>query len=88
MTSKQFIGATRDSAYMAITEVMGITADAMDQNGSDTLLVINLSGQSENAVLGGTLDAGKIERLEALLAELKTRAANEGDGDRVLHVWR
>lgn len=88
MTEKNFIGSTRDSAYMAITEVMGLAADAMDANPSDTLLVISLSGGSENAIVGGTLDSPKITRLQAMLDELKWRAANEGDGDKVLHVWR
>ena len=88
MTGKQFIGSTRDSAYMAVTEVMGLAADAMDQNPSDALLVITLSGKSENAIVGGTLDSEKITRLQSLLDELKFRAAGEGDGDKVLHVWR
>jgi len=88
MTAKQFIGSTRDSAYMAVTEVMGLTADAMDHNPSDALLVITLSGKSENAIVGGTLDSEKITRLQSLLDDLKLRAAIEGDGDKVLHVWR
>jgi len=88
MNAKQFIGSTRDSAYMAVTEVMGLAADAMDQGASDALLVITLSGKSENAILGGTLDSEKITRLQSLLEDLKFRAANEGDGDKVLHVWR
>ena len=88
MTAKNFVGATRDSAFMAITEVMGLAADAMDANPSDALLVISLSGGSENAILGGTLDADKISRIQALLAELQTRAVTEGDSDKVLHVWR
>lgn len=88
MTAKNFIGSTRDSAYMAITEVMGLAADAMDQNPSDTLLVISLSGSSENAIVGGTLDSEKITRLQSLVDDLKWRAAAEGDGDKVLHVWR
>lgn len=87
MTAKT-LGSTPDSAYMAITEVMGLAADAMDKSPSDVLLVISLSGPGENAIVGGTLDASKTERLESLLQELKTRAANEGDGDKVLHVWR
>jgi regulator of RNase E activity RraA len=88
MTAKQFIGSTTDSAYMAITEVMGLTADAMDQNPSDALLVITLSGKSENAIVGGTLNSEKITRLQSLLDDLKLRAASEGDGDKVLHAWR
>jgi hypothetical protein len=88
MTEKNFIGSTRDSAYMAITEVMGLAADAMDANPSDTLLVISLSSGSENAIVGGALDSLKITRLQAMLDELKWRAANEGDGDKVLHIWR
>ena len=88
MTAKNFIGSTRDSAFMAITETMGLTADAMDANAPDALLVITLSGGNHNAILGGTLSAERIAVIEGLLAELKRRAATEGDGDRVLHVWR
>lgn len=82
------LGSTRDTAFMSITEAMGLAATAMEANSPDALLVMTLSGSRENAILGGTLDASKIERLESLLAELKTRDATEGDGDRVLHVWR
>lgn len=88
MTAKNYIGSTRDSAYMAVTEVMGLAADAMDKGPTDALLVISLSGSSESAIVGGTLDSEKITRLQALLDDLKWRAANEGDGDKVLHVWR
>ncbi len=88
MTMKPALGSTRDSAYMAITEVMGLAADAMDRNPTDALLVITLSDKAENAIVGGSLTGEKIQRLELLLSELKTRAAAEGDGDRVLHVWR
>lgn len=88
MTAKNFIGSTRDSAYMAITEVMSLVADAQDQSDFDALLCISLSGSAETAVLGGTLTSEKITRIQALLDELKWRAANEGDGDKVLHVWR
>lgn len=88
MTQRQFSSNTRDSAYFAITEVMALTADTMDQGESDALLVITLSGNGENAILGGTLDSEKITRLQALLDDLKFRAASEGDGDKVLHVWR
>lgn len=88
MTTKNFVGSTRDSAFMAITEVMGLAADAMDTNPSDALLVISLSKHSENAIVGGTLNADKLARLQALVDELKSRAESEGDGDKVLHVWR
>lgn len=88
MTIKPALGSTRDSAYMAITEVMGLAADAMDRNPTDALLVITLSDKAENAIVGGSLTGEKIQRLELLLSELKTRAAAEGEGDRVLHVWR
>lgn len=88
MTAKQFIGSTPDSTYMAITEVMRLTADAQDQGDFDALLVIGLSGTNETAVLGGNLDSEKITRIQALLDELKWRAAEKGDGDTVLRVFR
>lgn len=88
MTAKQFIGSTPDSTYMAITEVMGIVADAQEQADFDALLVISLSGPIESAVLGGNLTSEKITRIQALLDELKWRAAEKGDGDHVLRVFR
>lgn len=88
MTAKQTLGSTRDSAFMAITEVMGLAGDAMAANTSEALLVITLSGNNQTAVLGGTLTAERIEVIEGLLSELKRRAVTEGDGDKVLHVWR
>jgi hypothetical protein len=88
MTAKQFIGSTPDSTYMAITEVMGIVADAQDQADFEALLVISLSGPIESAVLGGNLTSEKITRIQALLDELKWRAAEKGDGETVLRVFR
>ena len=82
------IGSTRDSKYISVTEVMGLAADAMDKSDTDTLLVITLSGPSETAIIGGEVNAQAVARVEALLGELKRRAVNEGDGDKVLHVWR
>lgn len=88
MTAKQTIGSTRDSAYMAVTEALGLAGDAMEGRQTDALLIITLAGDTHNAILGGTLTAERIEVIEGLLAELKRRAVTEGDGDRVLHVWR
>lgn len=86
--AKTVLGSTRDSTYMAVTEVMGLAADAMDTAPSDALLVISLSGKSETAILGGSISSLGVTRIQALLDELKLRAASEGDGDKVLHVWR
>ncbi|MGS0735549.1 hypothetical protein ACVBEG_03085 [Pseudomonas sp. GG8] len=90
MTSKtkSDIGSTRDSEYMAITEVMALADEAMSTNPPDALLVISLSGKTENAVIGGALSAEGIDRMLVLLQELKRRAVDEGHGDKVLHVWR
>ncbi|MGV8917816.1 MAG: hypothetical protein ACOH2R_08460 [Pseudomonas sp.] len=82
------LGSTRDSEYMAVTEVMALADDAMTQNAPDALLVISLSGKFETAIVGGALSAEAIERMVALLEELKRRAAVEEHGDKVLHVWR
>ena len=87
-TTKTDIGSTRDSEYMAITEVMALADEAMGTNPPDALLVISLSGKTENAALGGALSTGGIERMITLLEELKRRAVTEGHGDKVLHVWR
>ena len=88
MAQRQFSTNTRDSAYMAVTEVMAITADAQDKGDFDSLLVISLSGEHETAVLGGALNSEKITRIQALLDDLKWRAADKGDGDNVIHVYR
>lgn len=90
MTSKtkSDIGSTRDSEYMAVTEVMALADEAMSTNPPDALLVISLSSKTENAAIGGALSAEGIERMLVLLQELKRRAVDEGHGDKVLHVWR
>lgn len=86
--SSKTLGSTRDSVYMAVTEVMGLSEQAMQKAETQTLLVITLSGKDQSAALGGELTAESIEQVQSLLDELKRRAANEGDGDKVLHVWR
>lgn len=87
-TSITTLGSTRDTTFIAVTEVMGIIGDDMAKNPSDVLLTISLSGARECAVVGGALTAVAIERLESLLSELKRRQAAEGDSDKTLHVWR
>lgn len=82
------LGSTRDSEYMAVTEVMALADNAMGENPPDALLVITLSGKFETAIVGGALSAEGLERMVALVEELKRRAAVEEHGDKVLHVWR
>jgi hypothetical protein len=73
---------------MAVTEVMGLAANAMDKGETDALLVICLSGSDENAIVGGEITVEAIDRMVLLLSDLKARAAAKGDTDTVLHVWR
>lgn len=78
----------RDTKYIAVTEVMGLAANAMDKGETDALLVICLSGTTENAIVGGEISGEAIDRMVLLLSDLKARAAAKGDADTVLHVWR
>jgi hypothetical protein len=82
------LGSTRDSEYMAVTEVLALADDAMTANPPEALLVISLSGKAETAIVGGALTAEAVERMVSLVEELKRRAAVESYGDKVLHVWR
>ncbi|QHE96846.1 hypothetical protein LCG56_26850 [Pseudomonas cannabina pv. alisalensis] len=86
--SNTTLGSTRDTVFIAVTEVMGIIGDDMAKHPSDVLLTISLSGGHECAVVGGALTADAIDRLKSLLCELKRRQAAEGDSDKTLHVWR
>lgn len=82
------LGATRDTNFMAVNEAIALGADAMEQNHPETLMFISLSGDKETAILGGQVDSKAIERLQSLVDELKRRAKQEGETDKVLHVWR
>ncbi|MBX9914071.1 MAG: hypothetical protein K2Y25_09240 [Pseudomonadaceae bacterium] len=74
-----------DDQFLAISEAMDLAANAMEQHGTDALLVINVSENGSSAILGGAINEATIEKLDGLLAELK---ANRGaDLAGVLHVW-
>jgi regulator of RNase E activity RraA len=55
------LGSTRDSEYMAVTEVLALADDAMTANPPEALLVISLSGKAETAIVGGALTAEAVE---------------------------
>lgn len=74
-----------DDQYLAVSEAMETISTAMEGKGTESLLVINLGSSGDDAVLGGRISLEAIERLEALLGELKARHAEDMDG--VLHVW-
>lgn len=74
-----------DDQYLAVTEVMETISTAMEGKGTETLLVINLGSEGDDAVLGGNVTAASIQRLEQLLGELKAR--HDADMNGVLHVW-
>lgn len=74
-----------DDQYLAVTEAMDTISTAMEGKGTESLLVINLGSSGDDAVLGGRISLEALERLEALLGELKARHAEAMDG--VLHVW-
>jgi hypothetical protein len=73
---------------MAVNEAIALGADAMEQSHPDTLLFVSLSGDKETAIIGGQVGSRSIERLQRLVDELKRRAEQEGEADKVLHVWR
>lgn len=77
-----------DDTFLSVTEAMGLAGDAMAPGDTDLLLVVNLAGERESAVLGGRVTAAQVERMEHLLIDLKARVQAEGEGDHVLHVWR
>lgn len=82
------ISGMRDSAYMAITECLGLADEAMNQNNTEVLLIITQSGEHETALLGGTLTVEAINRAQGLLDQLKKRFSAEEPGDRLIHVYR
>lgn len=86
--STKTLGSTRDTVFMAVTEVMGLADQAMQRAETQTLLVVSLAGPIQSAVVGGEINSEAVAKLQSLVDELKWRAANEGDGDKVLHVWR
>lgn len=82
------IDKINDDTFLAVTEAMGLAGEALEKGDADLLLVISLVGERESAVLGGRVTTAAVERLQALVDDLKVRAQAEGEGDHVLHVWR
>jgi len=74
-----------DDTFMAVTEALGIAGEAMDEHQSETLLIVSLSSDGNNAILGGKINEESLEQLRNLLDELEEKADNsEGE---VLHIW-
>ena len=78
-----------DDEFFAITEAVALAGAAMEEKGTSTLLVIRLGDEGNDAILAGTVNEQAIEKLEALMEELKERALQENQepGDALtLHL--
>lgn len=82
------IDKMNDDTFFGVTEALGIAGEAMASGDTETLLVVTLSGEKQNGVLGGRITPATLEQLQALVADLAARAAAEGTGDHTLHIWR
>lgn len=79
------IDTIKDDTFMAVTEALALAGEALDEHQSETLLVVSLSADGNNAILGGDVKPGQIDQLRNLLDELGARAESS-DGE-VLHIW-
>ena len=82
------IDTVSDDEYFAVTEGMAISGQVMDEKGTSTVLVLNLSADAGyDGILAGTVSEEALEKLEALFGQLKARALEEPAGDPlVLHL--
>ena len=82
------IDTVSDDEYFAVTEGMAISGQVMDEKGTSTVLVLNLSADAGyDGILAGTITEQAIERLDVLYDQLKARALEEPAGDPlVLHL--
>ena len=82
------IDTVSDDEYFAVTEGMAISGQVMDEKGTSTVLVLNLSEDAgDDGILAGTISEQAIERLDALYDQLKARALEEPtDAPLVLHI--
>ena len=90
MSKQNFnIDTVSDDEYFAVTEAVALAGAAMEEKGTSTLLVIRLGDEGNDAILAGTVNEQAIEKLEALMEELKERALQENQepGDALtLHL--
>lgn len=78
-----------DDEFFAITEAVALAGAAMEEKSTSTLLVVRLGDEGNDAILAGTVNEQVIEKLEALMEELKERALQENQepGDALtLHL--
>ena len=83
------IDTVSDDEFFAVTEAVALAGAAMEEKGTSTLLVIRLGDEGNDAILAGTVNEQAIEKLEALMEELKERALQENQepGDALtLHL--
>jgi hypothetical protein len=84
----QNIDQVDDNEYMAVTEAMAVFGEEIEQRGSRTWLGISLAEDGcEIAALGGRVSPEALDRLEALLTQLRVSAQDVPDGEPVvLHL--
>lgn len=83
------IDTVSDDEFFAVTEAVALAGAAMEEKGTSTLLVIRLGDEGNDAILAGTVNEQAIEKLEALMEDLKERALQENQepGDALtLHL--
>ncbi|WJN61343.1 hypothetical protein [Pseudomonas sp. SO81] len=81
------IDETSDDEYFAVTEALALAGTAMEEKGTSTLLVMRLGAEGNDAILAGTVGQAEIEKMEALLEQLKERALQEDPTDALtLHL--
>lgn len=82
------IDTVSDDEFFAVTEGLAVSGQVMDEKGSSTLLILNLSPESgADGILSGAVSEQALEKLEGLFEQLKARALEEsGDDAMVLHL--
>jgi hypothetical protein len=79
------IDTISDETFMQVTEAMGLAGEVMEQHQTETLLVVTLCEEGNNAILGGDTSPEALEKLQNMLDELLERAGTDADGE-VLHI--
>lgn len=73
-TNMADIDKISDDTYMSVTEAMALAGEVMDSHQSETLLVVSLAGEGDNAILGGELTTKSLASIRELLDELEAAA--------------
>ena len=81
----QNIDNVDDDEYFAVTEAMAVFGEQQELHGSRTWFGVSLADDgSEVAALGGVVSPEALDRLEALLAQLREQAVEVPAGEAVV----